>query len=182
MIGDTHIQRIARGDAIVFEQLFKLWSERMYFYATKITGNQELSKDIIQESFLAYWNKRDSFDTALVVKAFLYGSIKNQIFKHSRDNLTHKRILESLDEIAPPTTDDLIVAAEISGQVQKAVGALPSQTKKVIELSMNGLKVEEIAREMGISVNSVKTLKKSGYKHLREKLHHLRAILFLLFT
>ena len=153
----------------------------MYFYAAKITGNQELSKDIIQESFLAYWNKRDSFDTALMVKAFLYASIKNQIFKHFRDNMTHKRILESL-EIETSVTDDLIIAAEISGQVQKAIGTLPGQTKKVIELSMSGLKVEEIAQEMGISVNSVKTLKKSGYKHLREKLHHLRAILFLLFT
>jgi DNA-binding CsgD family transcriptional regulator len=38
---------------------------------------------------------------------------------------------------------------------------------------MDGLTTAEIASEMNVSVNTVKTLKKNGYKTLREKLGHL---------
>ena len=79
------------------------------------------------------------------------------------------------------TGDHLLITAEICGEVQRAVRELPPQTRRVIELSMEDMTVERIAEVMQISPNTVKTLKKSGYQALREKLKHLRVLLPFLF-
>jgi RNA polymerase sigma-70 factor (ECF subfamily) len=41
---------------------------------------------------------------------------------------------------------------------------------------MNGMKSEEIARDLGVSINTVKTLKRNGYRALRGRLGHLRLL------
>ncbi|MDR0544476.1 MAG: sigma-70 family RNA polymerase sigma factor [Odoribacteraceae bacterium] len=178
MIDDACIQRIASGNVSLFEELFASWSEQMYYYAMRLTGDHELSKDVAQESFIAYWNKRASFDSIFSVKAFLYAIVRNQVYKHARDEHCHRDILERMP--AEAETENLVIVAEVNRQVQEAVHSLPPQTREIIERSMNGLKVEEIATEMNISINTVKTLKKNGYKSLREKLGHLRFLLLLL--
>jgi RNA polymerase sigma-70 factor (ECF subfamily) len=178
MIDDACIQGIALGNSALFGELFASWSAPMYYYAMKITGDQDLSKDVIQESFIAFWNKRASFDNTVSVKAFLYATIKYQVCKHSRDASIHKRLLAGLPAEAGET-DNLIIVAEVNRQVREAVAGLPGQTRGVIERSMNGMKTGEIARDMDISINTVKTLKKNGYKTLRARLGHLQFLVFL---
>lgn len=178
MIDDSCIQRIASGNTSLFGELFAAWSEQMYYYAMKLTGDHDLSKDIIQESFIAYWKKRASFNTIPSVKAFLYAIIRNQVYKHARDEQVHRAILERLP--AGHETGNLVIIAEVNQQVREAVNSLPARAREIVERSMNGMKVEEIALEMNVSVNTVKTLKKNGYKALREKLGHLRFLLLLL--
>ncbi len=54
--------------------------------------------------------------------------------------------------------------------VRKAVGALPVQMRKIIELAMQGKKNAEIAAQLSISEGTVHTLKKTAYKKLRDRL------------
>lgn len=63
--------------------------------------------------------------------------------------------------------------------VRKAVGALPVQMRKIIELAMQGKKNAEIAAELSISEGTVHTLKKTAYKKLRDRLQeHFYLLLF----
>lgn len=98
-----------------------------------------------------------------------------------RNVANRKRILDSMECEECEMDDHLLIAAEICGEVQRAVQGLPTQTRRVIELSMEDMTVEKIAEMMQISPNSVKTLKKAGYRILREKLKHLRVLLPFLF-
>ncbi|MDR2414443.1 MAG: sigma-70 family RNA polymerase sigma factor [Odoribacteraceae bacterium] len=178
MIDDNHIQRIASGNTSLFGELFASWSEPMYYYAMKLTGDHDLSREVIQESFIAYWNNRAAFNSALPVRAFLYAIIRKQVYKHARDERNHRRVLEQMP--GEEETSNMIIITEVNRQVREAVRDLPARTREIIERCMDGLKAEEIALEMDVSINTVKTLKKNGYKALREKLGHLRFLLFLL--
>ena len=51
--------------------------------------------------------------------------------------------------------------------VHKAVEQLPKQSCKIIQLSLQGYSNQEIADQLNISINSVRTLKQSAYKKLR---------------
>ena len=63
--------------------------------------------------------------------------------------------------------------------VRKAVGTLPAQMRRVIELTMEGNKNAEIASELGIAEGTVHALKKTAYKKLREQLKdHFYLLLF----
>jgi RNA polymerase sigma-70 factor (ECF subfamily) len=63
--------------------------------------------------------------------------------------------------------------------LHQAIDTLPPQTRKIILLGLNGKNNNEIAEALNISVNTVKSLKKSAYTSLRGQLKD--PMLFLLF-
>jgi RNA polymerase sigma-70 factor (ECF subfamily) len=136
----------------------------------------------VQEAFIKFWEHRETFDNLLAVKVYLFSFLKNKIMNLSRDEANRRRLLAGMTWEEAFTEDHLLLAAETCGQVRQAVSELPGRTRRVIELSMAEMTVEQVAAELDISPNTVKTLKKAGYQALREKLEHLRTLLpFLLF-
>jgi RNA polymerase sigma-70 factor (ECF subfamily) len=61
------------------------------------------------------------------------------------------------------------------------IDELPSEQRKVIRLSIDGLSVNEIAEKLGISVNTVKTHKKRSFKQLRGKMRGDASVFWLAF-
>lgn len=62
-----------------------------------------------------------------------------------------------------PESDEMFMATvreELLWQLYLYIDELPSEQRKVIRLSIDGLSVNEIAEKLGISVNTVKTHKK----------------------
>lgn len=181
MVSNTHILNIARGDYEAFELLHKELYKRMFYFVYKLIQDKEQSEDIVQDAFLKYWDNREDFTDFLSVKVYLYTVSKNSVLHHIRDEKRHKRIMASLEFEETFSENQLLIATEIIAEIQQAINALPAQTQRVITLSMNEKKVEEIARELNISPNTVKTLKKNGYLFLRNRLAHLKVLLPFLF-
>ena len=61
-----------------------------------------------------------------------------------------------------------------------AIDQLPPQTRNVILLNLEGKTSPEVAEELGISVNTVKTIKLRAYRVLRERLKGIQWLLLLL--
>lgn len=181
MLDNSHIERVSKGDRLVFKELHEELYQRMFYYVYKMLHDKEQAEDIIQEAFVLYWGNRVNFNNLLAVKTYLFTVVRNKVMVQIRDEVIHKRILEAMEWEECETEDHLLVTAEICGEVQRAVKGLPAQTRRVIELSMEDMTVEKIAVAMQISPNTVKTLKKVGYQALREKLKHLRGLLPFLF-
>jgi len=181
MLNNLHIERVAKGDRVAFKELHEELYQRMFYYVYKMLHDKEQSEDIIQEAFVLYWGNRTNFSNLLAVKTYLFSIVKNKVMVQIRNVANRKRILDSMECEECEMDDHLLIAAEICGEVQRAVQGLPTQTRRVIELSMEDMTVERIAEVMQISPNTVKTLKKAGYQALREKLKHLRVLLPFLF-
>lgn len=180
MLDNSHIERVAKGDRVAFKKLHEELYQRMFYYVYKILHDKEQAEDIIRDTFVLFWGNRSNFNNLLAVKTYLYTVVKNKVLALIRDTANRKRILESIEWEESTTEDNILISAEICGQVQQAIRELPTQTRRVIELSMQEMTVEKIAEEMQISPNTVKTLKKVGYQALRVKLKHLRMVLFFL--
>ena len=81
--------------------------------------------------------------------------------------------------------DDPVFLKEVTRQetfriLHTAIGKLPAQSKQIIMLSMEGLSNAEVGEKLGVSVNTVKTLKKNAYAVLRQVLS--KEYLLLLFV
>ncbi|MDR1414310.1 MAG: sigma-70 family RNA polymerase sigma factor [Odoribacteraceae bacterium] len=181
MLEDTHVQKIARGERTAFRMLHEELYGRLFYYVFKLSRDREASEDLVQEAFIRFWEHRATFDSLLAVKVYLFTYLKNKIMTRARDEGNRRRILAGMTREEAFTEDHLMVAAEVCGEVHQAVSELPERTRRVIELSMEEMSVEEVAAALAISPNSVKTLKKAGYQALRVKLKHLKALLPLLF-
>jgi RNA polymerase sigma-70 factor (ECF subfamily) len=75
---------------------------------------------------------------------------------------------------------EALIIEETNEIIYQAICKLSPQGKEVIELSLDGLKNEEIARELGISINTVKTIKQRAFKFLRKELKENVFALFLI--
>jgi RNA polymerase sigma-70 factor (ECF subfamily) len=183
MLEDTHVRHIARGDRAAFRMLHEELHGRLFYYAYKLVHDRQASEDLVQEAFIKFWEHRETFDSLLAVKMYLFSFLKNKIMNLTRDEANRRRILADMEWEEAFTEDHLLLVAETCGEVRQAVSELPERTRCVIELSMAEMTVEQVAAALDISPNTVKTLKKAGYQALREKLKHLKALLpFLLFS
>lgn len=172
---------IRRGSKQAFKQLFDDYYPVLCAFAYHYIKSGEVCEDIVQETFLAYWERREDFDDILKVKSFLYAVVRNK----SLNYLKHDEIdiSDYADELDGLDTDSetAIIEQETYRMVRKAVDGLPSQMRNIIVLSINGLTRHEIAEQLQISEGTVHALKKIAYRKLRETLKGMSCAFLLFF-
>jgi RNA polymerase sigma-70 factor (ECF subfamily) len=164
------IEDIKKGDKDSFKEFFDDYYPILCVFAEKYLKTPDKSKDAAQEALVKFWEKKDEFNDLKGVKNFLYVVVKNNcinILKKSKKN----EDLSSLKELESESFfKKNIINQETFAIVRNAVNSLPDRQKEIIELSMQGLKNHEIAKELDITANTVHTAKKNAYRKLREML------------
>ena len=75
------------------------------------------------------------------------------------------------------------VEEDVVNKFYEAIDKLSEQQRQVLFMSMEGAKVKDIAEQLGISENSVKTQKKRAYAFVRNELgESLAMLIFILFS
>lgn len=173
--------------AIVSHKEFKAFFETffipVYTLMQRYTGERELSRDFTQEAFVRVFEHWGEFETEENAKAFLYtvarriylDHCKHQKIENQYQNRVNEEELEEYDFLKEVTQQ------EVSRILYEAVDKLPSQTRSIILLNLKGFNNTEVAERLGVSVNTIKSLKKSAYVTLRTLLSKdLLMILFVL--
>lgn len=145
--------------------------------------NAEEAADIAQEVFVKVYERWSAFEAEENAKAFLYTVARNLCFdylKHKRAENNYISVFPENNEIVEQTFLKEVTRQETFRILYSAIGQLPGQTRQVILYSLEGSSVQEVGDKMGISVNTVKTLKKNAYSMLRDLLSKEYLILLFL--
>lgn len=177
---DQVITDIRNGNISAFKRLFEDYYPILCVYAQHYIADPEPCKDIAQEVLLTCWERRTDFNELQRLKSFLYTATKNRCL----NMLKHDAYIDGNYDQTIHTNDyeieDEIIRQETFLLVRKAVADLPTQMQRIIRLSLQGKRNQEIARMLGISEGTVHSLKKTAYKKLRTALKE-HFILLLLF-
>lgn len=168
-LGPLLIEKIRYGNINSFNILFNKLYPIICSFSNKYLKNPHEAEDVTQEIFIKVWNQREKFESVEQIKAFLYLSAKNKclnIIKHFDVKEKHKREYIPVLDIES-SFEENVIRAEVIAYIKNSIDKLPAQRKKIIILSMNGLKNKEIAEELNISVNTVKLQKKIAYEKLK---------------
>ena len=177
------LKQLADGNRIVFKKIFEDYYRPLCGFSRRFIADPEICDDIVQESFLGLWNKRAEIEDFNAIKSFLYTSVRNACLNYLRhENVKHKNEEEIKKLSSEWYAEDLIVEEEVYSQVYEAIKELSPQARNTVIMTMNGLTNPEIAEELNISVNTVKTIKKRSYNFLRGKLKGVHWVLLLLLT
>jgi RNA polymerase sigma-70 factor, ECF subfamily len=151
------------------EKVYKVASRALVYYATEITGQFQLAEEVVQDVFLKIWQSRLELNIKGSFKAYLFKSVHNQALNVIRQQNTRK---ESVNLVRPEQTwkfisdnykiddnlIDKIFSDETEALIEQIIKELPYQSRKVFLMSrFESLKNEEIARQLGLSENTVKT-------------------------
>lgn len=164
------------GDIKAFERLFVSMYPSVCNIANYYLKNEMQSKDIAQESFIKWWDKRNVLRTFAAVKSFLYVTVRNQSLNYLRDHRKEVDISGVLTE-EDDDFDLMVMEEEAINALYAAIDRLPAQSARIMRLVIKGYKNPEIADQLGISVNSVKTLKYNALNVLRKELNGFGLVL-----
>ena len=173
---------LSNGNELSFNQFFNEMYSGVCLFAERFLENTTESEDIVQDVFIKLWDQFEDFDSLIKIKAYLYSSVRNSCLNFIRHEKV-KRKYET-DQLTKIQSNNFfyekMVEVESSRLVRQAIEELPPQCKKIMLLNLEGLKNQEIADDLNISINTVKTQKLIAYKILREKLQDLFNLLLLI--
>jgi RNA polymerase sigma-70 factor, ECF subfamily len=183
------IYELKAGNRKIFEQIFRKYYPMLCYEARENFKADYLAEEIVCDVFTKIWENRDSLKIQTSLREYLVKSVYNRCIDYYRFQKTQEKLKLEIDETQKKIIlydlgeDPLeyIITQELEDRIYSAIESLPVQYRKAFELSrFSDFTYDEIASEMGISVNSVKTNIKNALAKLREKLSDL-FILFLLF-
>lgn len=160
---------INKKDVKVFRKFFDANFSRLVLFTDKYLDNIDVAADVAQESFIQLWRSDVVFTSEDKIRGFLYTTARNLALNHIKHaHIVSAYLLQHMEEEL--FTRDNIIEQETYQLVHAAINQLASQSKKIIIFSLQGLSNQEIADKMGISVNTVRTLKQNAYKKLKQLL------------
>ena len=168
---------VQAGDPRAFEVLFDRHSGAAFSLAYRMVGNRVTAEDISQEAFLSIWRSRLRYRSDRgSVRTWVLGIVHHRAIDALRRNLVHERrraTAEGLEERqeAPELTDVEVVRRDEARQVRSAIGTLPSEQSRVVELAyFGGFTHSQIAEMLGTPIGTVKGRMRLGLEKLRREL------------
>lgn len=181
---NVDVNAIRNGDKAAFRAVINLYYKEVYWYAKSLGRDDTLAKDLTQETFFTLWKKRDKLSDGVVVKGWLYKSVRNKFLDHVKKYrketyLLETAFVETLDTVARYENQEIFKRKmEI---IDMEIQNLPKKCSKVFLLSKKeGLTNIEIADYLGVSLKTVEGHLTKALKILREKLQDKIHVLLMI--
>jgi RNA polymerase sigma factor (sigma-70 family) len=166
-------EKFQEGDMEAFAHIYNQYVKVLYRYGTKLTSNEELVKDTIQEIFLdLYVNRKNNKTNPLNLKYYLVLAVKRNLIKklkrlrrNSNEEPFNELVFEPEYSIEKKIIEDE-QKDEKNRLVVNALKTIPPKQKEALYLRYNeGLDYDDISKILKISKESVR---KQVYRALKK--------------
>lgn len=153
------LQQLAAGDDDAFQQIYFLYSGRLYGNLLKLVKSEAVAQEILQDAFIKIWEYRSTIDPEKSFRSYLFRIAENMVCnfysKASRDKALLKKLIEnSVNEYSH--IEESIISRENSKFLYTAIEELPPQRRQVFELcKIEGKTYQEVGTLLNISVSTV---------------------------
>ncbi|WP_099294025.1 RNA polymerase sigma factor [Butyricimonas sp. Marseille-P3923] len=158
------------SNSIELEQFIQRHYTTICTIALKFVGSSDIARDIAQDVIVKFWENRKQYKTLDSVENFLFIMTRNESLNYirsvKRENDRYKQIYTGEQDDSDIL--DKIIEEEANQILIHAIRQLPPQSERIIHLTLAGNNVKEIAELIGVSINTVRTLKYGAIRKLRE--------------
>lgn len=166
---------IKKSDEKAFESLFHQYYGLLCAYATKMLNDKDAAEELVQDFFVKLWEKRESLSVEISVNNYLYRSVKNLCINYINHNKIKQNYAWRVSENSKSQIDEEFEFPEtdLFDKIEAGINALPEKRREIFRLSRrDGLKYQQIAEKLHISVKTVETQMSLAFKSLREQLRN----------
>lgn len=148
-------------------------------------GDLDIAKDLVQDFFLDFWNRRDKLNIQTSLDAYAARSVRYLCLAHQNKQKQTISLNDHPLEIEGPDVEEeldrMLKNETMQNRLAQAIEKLPPERKKIFILSnKDGLTYQQIADQLGISINTVKTQIKKAYAFMREDMNDLTVLVILM--
>lgn len=173
------VRDLKKGDAKAMEEIVRRYSNKVYNLAYHLTRDSAAAEEIMQDVFLTVIAKIATLTNEAYFSTWLYRVTTNAAygFLRKEKKFSEQTPVEDLDGETHASIDwselpdDVLLSEESREVLKRSIDSLPEAMRTVVIMKdMEGLKNEEIAEALGISVPAVKSRLHRGRLMLRDQL------------
>jgi RNA polymerase sigma-70 factor (ECF subfamily) len=174
LIEKVLLLKLTSGDKEAFSAIFSAYYREMVMFAAGFTHDSVSAEEIVQETFIKLWEVHESLINIGSLRSYLLKSIQNRCI----DCYRHNKIRRLYDEevinntvLFEYNTDNYILRSELEGQINKAMHLIPAECAEAFRMNREeGLKYQEIAEKLNVSLRTVEVRISKALHLLREHL------------
>ena len=166
------LELLRSGDEAAFTQIYRRYWDRLYVVASHTLGSYQEAEEAVHDVFLRIWKTRDTLVIRETLQQYLAVAIKYEVISRLRKQHRRQKLFEKFEQgsvITDDPTGEAIREKELLAELETTIRALPEKCQLVFRLSRGqGFSHREIARELGVSENTIES-------HMSRALHTLRS-------
>lgn len=168
-------RRIAEGEESAFRECYHRYGRLLFPFLLRLTRSESLTEDLIQETLLRVWLRRDQLTEVGYPRAWIYRIASNLALNWMERQGVRERALERVGETAEAGTMEndphtTLTVRAIREVVAAAMAELPERRRLIYRLHrVEGLKMAEIAEQLGVSESTVKNTVMVATRFIREQ-------------
>lgn len=186
------IEHLRRGDEEAFKYIYEHHYVLLCRFANQILNDAALSEEVVDDAIFYLWEHRREIEITYSVRAYLMRAVRNRCLNELK-SLSHREELhfssfmlpenmEFLDSVFVEENQPLgvLLEQELEDELTRSIEELPVECRTVFKKSrFEQKKYEEIALELGISINTVKYHIKNALALLQKRLDNYLHLLII---
>lgn len=172
---DSELQHLLMtGDTYAFTEIYNRYKGVLHQHALNMLKDRDEAKDVLQELFTNLWVNRESIHVQSNLSGYLYTGVRNRVLTMIAHRQVESKYISSLGDFINKgefITDHRVRERQLAELIEKEIDALPGKMREVFRLSrISNLSHKEIAEELSISEQTVRTQVRNALRLLRVKL------------
>lgn len=173
------LEALRNGDHKAFQTVFISYYNVTRNFIFGYIKSEADAEELAEELFVNLWMNRQTIDTSKSFHSYLHTIARNASINFLRRKYLHDTcITQLLNTDFSTTSEEELIAKELSSFIDRVVEKMPEQRRKIYELSRNeGLSNTEIAERLATSKRNVESQLSYALKEIRKAI----SIFFLIF-
>lgn len=178
---EAHItQLLQAGDKQAIALIYDKWADPLYGVIFNICKNEEIAKDVLQETFLKVWEKASTYDSKKAkLFTWIYQIARNKAIDAYRKN--KKNQSENIQKanliVSNTKSDQRLYHSELATQMKMLE---PKYQEVLQSLFFEGLTQMEMSKKTGIALGTIKTRLRIALRELRHIYNEPSIVIILL--
>lgn len=163
---------VAQQDREAFDALFEEFAGPVRSIARRVLRDPTLAEDVVQETFVAFWNDPGRYDPSKgSLRTFLLSIAHKRAVDIVRSETARTRREQRPPDPVHIDVEEEALSRQLSETVRAALDELPENERQAITLAyFGGLSYVEVAARLGAPEGTVKSRIRSGMKRLSRSL------------
>jgi RNA polymerase sigma factor (sigma-70 family) len=172
-------RRLSARDSEAFDELYRRYGRSAFGVALRVTAQEVIAQEVVQDAFLALWRAPEAFDAARgAFRSFFLSLVHHRAVDAVRREERLRKRTERASNLEPATgedpAEDVVEDAYLRvrrKEVRAALSTLPAEQRTVLEMAyFGGMTQARIGEELGIPLGTVKTRTLAAMRKLRTAL------------
>lgn len=181
LTGKELLVDVSNGNRTAFEIFYIHWESLIYHNISIFIQDEDDRLDILQDIFLAIWQKREQLQYVENLSSFMYILCRNKVFNFLRNSKKKSDLYKEYGLYKSEHHDAIhdIHIKDVERVLEQQLDRLPPKMRQIFELSrFEDLSHQEISDKLGISKLTVKKQVQNALKVIKSGFHLIKFLIW----